>query len=90
MLCSKPDVTKAKRHQNIIINFDVSVFNLKVHHTAKHTNILQNIPLMNNCSGGKLIFISAVLIIKSLTLPVVNPAPIKPKAAIIDPKKLPA
>ncbi len=41
---------------------------------------------MNNCSGGKLIFISAVLIIKSLTLPVVNPAPIKPKAAIIDPK----
>ena len=61
------------KHQNIIINFETSSLHLKLHHTAKQTNILQNNPLKNNSETGKLIFVAAVFAINSPTGPVARP-----------------
>lgn len=48
ILCSKPMVINANRHQKIIINFAILDWNLKEHHTARQTNILHKIPRINN------------------------------------------
>lgn len=44
ILCSKPEVMKANRHQNIIISLPLSDLHLKPHHTARHTRTLQSRP----------------------------------------------
>ncbi len=72
-LCSKPVVINMNKHENIIISFEISSLHLKVHHTAKQTNILQNNPLKNNSEAGRLILVAEVAAINSPTGPFARP-----------------
>ena len=80
MLCSKPEVTKAKMHQNIIMSFPDSDFIFMLHHVA-----LQNISMVE-----REIFESVELAMKDAVDPLNKPVFANMKASIIEPIKLPS
>ena len=90
MLCSKPEVTKAKMHQNIIMSFPDSDFIFMLHHVARQTKVLHKTALQNISMVEREIFESVELAMKDAVDPLNKPVFANMKASIIEPIKLPS
>ena len=90
MLCSKPEVTKAKMHQNIIMSFPDSDFIFMLHHVARQTKVLHKTALQNISVVEREIFESVELAMNDAVDPLNKPVFANMKASITEPIKLPS
>lgn len=75
MLCSNPLVIKAKRHQNVMISFALSLFVRKPDQTARQTSMLQRMPRRKSLPAGADILASAAVAMKGPTGSEARPVP---------------
>ena len=89
-LCSKPQVTNAKRHQKIMIKVPASDLHLNPHHTARQTSILHRMPRIRSGRNGIAILPAAAVAKNVAVTSLFSPEYWNKSAITTDPAQLPS